>query len=260
VGDQRGTAALLQPVLGNPKAWEANETLRRAIEINDGVIQNPRILSFQRRLPQYPHPHRQGAVPVRSRRGESADAPGQLAAVSAPPDPGGQREDDGAVPAVSAVEQGVGESVARDSGGRKVRSLADASTDRGHAEQTDRLVVVSLCLRCSPHLPSGSSSSTSKESRSGSAASSRYHEPSVAGTRLHDHPTLRRVRHAGRARATIERHRRLREEDRTRTARSGPPRQEYRGQVTRAHLAVILGFRAAPVPGGRLFDDRRERR
>ncbi len=49
----------LRPVLGGPEAWEANETLRRAIEINDGVIQNPRILSFQHRLPQYPHPHRQ---------------------------------------------------------------------------------------------------------------------------------------------------------------------------------------------------------
>ena len=48
----------LRPMLGGPKAWEANETLRRAIEISDGVIQNPRILSFQRRLPQYPHPHR----------------------------------------------------------------------------------------------------------------------------------------------------------------------------------------------------------
>jgi alanine dehydrogenase len=48
----------LRPVLGGPKAWDASETLRRAIEISDGVIQNPRILSFQRRLPQYPHPHR----------------------------------------------------------------------------------------------------------------------------------------------------------------------------------------------------------
>ena len=48
----------LRPMLGGPKAWEANETLRRAIEISDGVIQNPRILSFQRRLPQHPHPHR----------------------------------------------------------------------------------------------------------------------------------------------------------------------------------------------------------
>jgi alanine dehydrogenase len=48
----------LRPMLGGPKAWEANETLQRAIEINDGVIQNPHILSFQHRLPHYPHAHR----------------------------------------------------------------------------------------------------------------------------------------------------------------------------------------------------------
>jgi alanine dehydrogenase len=45
----------LRPMLGGPKAWETNETLRRAIEISDGVVQNPRILSFQHRSPQYPH-------------------------------------------------------------------------------------------------------------------------------------------------------------------------------------------------------------
>ncbi len=48
----------VRPILGGPEAWQANETLRRAIEINDGVIQNPRILSFQGRPPQYPHPQR----------------------------------------------------------------------------------------------------------------------------------------------------------------------------------------------------------
>ena len=48
----------LRPMLGGPKAWEDNATLRHAVEINDGVIQNPHILSFQHRLPQYPHPHR----------------------------------------------------------------------------------------------------------------------------------------------------------------------------------------------------------
>jgi alanine dehydrogenase len=46
----------LRPVLGGPKAWDASETIRRSIEIQDGVIQNPRILSFQRRAAQYPHP------------------------------------------------------------------------------------------------------------------------------------------------------------------------------------------------------------
>jgi hypothetical protein len=48
----------LQPVLGGPDAWAGNATVRRTIEIRDGIIQNPRILSFQRRSPQYPHPHR----------------------------------------------------------------------------------------------------------------------------------------------------------------------------------------------------------
>ena len=45
----------LRPVLGGPRLWDANQTVRRAIEIRDGVIQNPRILSFQRRSPDYPH-------------------------------------------------------------------------------------------------------------------------------------------------------------------------------------------------------------
>jgi alanine dehydrogenase len=45
----------LRPVLAGARAWQANETIRRAIEIRDGVIQNPRILSFQHRAPDYPH-------------------------------------------------------------------------------------------------------------------------------------------------------------------------------------------------------------
>ena len=36
---------------GRPEAWDANPTIRRAIEIRDGVIQNPAILSFQGRSP-----------------------------------------------------------------------------------------------------------------------------------------------------------------------------------------------------------------
>jgi len=48
----------LRPVLTGPQAWDANATIRRAIEIRDGVIQNPRILSFQHRSPDYPHPPR----------------------------------------------------------------------------------------------------------------------------------------------------------------------------------------------------------
>jgi alanine dehydrogenase len=46
---------LLRPVLAGPRSWEADDTVRRSIEIRDGVIQNPRILSFQRRSPDFPH-------------------------------------------------------------------------------------------------------------------------------------------------------------------------------------------------------------
>ncbi len=45
----------LPTVLAGPSAWERNETIRRAIEIRDGVIQNPNILAFQNRAPEYPH-------------------------------------------------------------------------------------------------------------------------------------------------------------------------------------------------------------
>jgi alanine dehydrogenase len=48
----------LRPVLTGPRGWDANETIRRAIEIRDGVIRNPRILSFQHRSSDYPHPLR----------------------------------------------------------------------------------------------------------------------------------------------------------------------------------------------------------
>ena len=46
----------LRIVMAGPGAWEADETIRRAIEIRDGVIHNPKILSFQGRSPAYPHP------------------------------------------------------------------------------------------------------------------------------------------------------------------------------------------------------------
>jgi alanine dehydrogenase len=35
--------------------WDANPTIRRAIEIRKGVIQNPSILAFQGRAPTFPH-------------------------------------------------------------------------------------------------------------------------------------------------------------------------------------------------------------
>jgi alanine dehydrogenase len=45
----------LRTVLSGPKAWDQDDTIRRAIEIRDGVIQNPSILTFQGRSRQYPH-------------------------------------------------------------------------------------------------------------------------------------------------------------------------------------------------------------
>ncbi len=45
----------LPSVLGGPEAWDADATIARAIEIREGVIQNPAILSFQARDPQHPH-------------------------------------------------------------------------------------------------------------------------------------------------------------------------------------------------------------
>ncbi|MEU8350542.1 alanine dehydrogenase, partial [Streptomyces sp. NPDC048845] len=45
----------LRPVLRGPEGWESNRTLRSAVEIRDGVIQNPAVLSFQGRSPEYPH-------------------------------------------------------------------------------------------------------------------------------------------------------------------------------------------------------------
>ncbi len=45
----------LRAVLTGPDSWTSNETLRRAIEIRDGVVQNPGILSFQGRTAAYPH-------------------------------------------------------------------------------------------------------------------------------------------------------------------------------------------------------------
>ncbi len=45
----------LRAVLDGPDAWESNETIRRAIEIRDGVVRNPNVLSFQHRELEYPH-------------------------------------------------------------------------------------------------------------------------------------------------------------------------------------------------------------
>lgn len=46
----------LPVVLAGPAAWGRDETVRRAVEIEAGVVKNPKILSFQRRAAEYPHP------------------------------------------------------------------------------------------------------------------------------------------------------------------------------------------------------------
>jgi alanine dehydrogenase len=52
----------LETVMAGPSAWDANETIRRAIDIRDGRIQNPKILSFQGRSKEYPHPRSQPVI------------------------------------------------------------------------------------------------------------------------------------------------------------------------------------------------------
>jgi alanine dehydrogenase len=48
----------LQAFMGGPESWEGSETLRRAIEIRDGTVVNPKILSFQGRAAEFPHARR----------------------------------------------------------------------------------------------------------------------------------------------------------------------------------------------------------
>jgi alanine dehydrogenase len=45
----------LRTVMSGPASWEADGIISRAIEIRDGVVQNPKILSFQGRAEAYPH-------------------------------------------------------------------------------------------------------------------------------------------------------------------------------------------------------------
>ncbi len=49
---------LLSIVIGGPKVWKNSKTISKAIEIRNGVIQNPKILSFQNREKEYPHQFR----------------------------------------------------------------------------------------------------------------------------------------------------------------------------------------------------------
>ncbi len=45
----------ISTVLAGPDFWESSTTVSRAVEIRDGVVRNPTILSFQHRAEDYPH-------------------------------------------------------------------------------------------------------------------------------------------------------------------------------------------------------------
>jgi N5-(carboxyethyl)ornithine synthase len=45
----------LPTVVAGRESWQQNETIRRAVNIDAGVVQMPSILSFQNRQPDYPH-------------------------------------------------------------------------------------------------------------------------------------------------------------------------------------------------------------
>jgi alanine dehydrogenase len=47
----------LETVLDGRDSWQQNETIRRAINIDEGLIKNLSILSFQNRELDYPHVH-----------------------------------------------------------------------------------------------------------------------------------------------------------------------------------------------------------
>lgn len=50
-----GLIPFIDTVVSGPGAWAGNDTIDRAIEIADGVVRNPAILTFQRRQEEYPH-------------------------------------------------------------------------------------------------------------------------------------------------------------------------------------------------------------
>ena len=45
----------LRTVMGGPGAWDRDQIIGRAVEIRDGVIRDPEILSFRRRSAGFPH-------------------------------------------------------------------------------------------------------------------------------------------------------------------------------------------------------------
>ncbi|MBU1881006.1 N(5)-(carboxyethyl)ornithine synthase [bacterium] len=45
-------------VMQGPEAWEKDDVIRQAIEIRSGIVQNEKILNFQKRAAEYPHEFR----------------------------------------------------------------------------------------------------------------------------------------------------------------------------------------------------------
>ncbi len=54
----RALMPYLRPLLAGPEGWSGEEALSRAVEIRDGVVENPKILAFQGRDADYPHERR----------------------------------------------------------------------------------------------------------------------------------------------------------------------------------------------------------
>lgn len=50
----KAVTPFLDVVGRGPSAWEKDETIRRAIEIQDGIVKNEKILTFQKRESCYP--------------------------------------------------------------------------------------------------------------------------------------------------------------------------------------------------------------
>jgi hypothetical protein len=50
-----GLLPYLQIMMKGPQSWIRDDTIQRALQIQDGLILNPKILAFQNREEQYPH-------------------------------------------------------------------------------------------------------------------------------------------------------------------------------------------------------------
>jgi alanine dehydrogenase len=56
----------LETVMSGPEEWEKDLTIKRSIEIQDGKILNPKILSFQNRSEEYPYTKKECVAAQRS--------------------------------------------------------------------------------------------------------------------------------------------------------------------------------------------------